>query len=375
MYLKIYKYKVLKDNSIVEGYINASCIKDAVETTKHMSLKQVSVRRSFYSFHRAKSDQIAEWFLTLSTLLKEGIKIESCLEIMKQNPRYPFSSCIFDLIKSGFSFAAAIKRHSFFFGPVCIKTIDSISEFMGIEEICFFLYNYHSILNSKIANAKRIITQPMITFTISTVILLFAIAFLKNNTEQLFLELGVRKPLLFKVIDMLTSLNLVMLASIISILFLNLKFFLVKIPFIRSYYENLDIFISFYCISKALSSGIKIINAIDIALEATQTKNIFMKLKGVKNSILNGKSLYTSFKRQNFNVEFCEMMRVGEKTGQLQGSFMSISSLAENKLSKQFELISNTLPYLFLLFTAFLVISFFFSIFVPIYSSVNKFFF
>jgi type II secretory pathway component PulF len=127
--------------------------------------------------------------------------------------------------------------------------------------------------------------------------------------------------------------------------------------------------------SKAISSGVQIINSIDIAIEAVETKSIFIKLKGIKNCILNGKSIYFSFKNQNFDVDYCEIIKVGEMGGRLEESFMSVSSLAEKKLSNQFEIVSNTLPYILLCITSVIIIFFFFSVFIPIYSSVNKMFF
>ena len=375
MYQYVYKYRALRNSEVISGYISGDSIKDAIKIVKYISSKQILIRRSFYLFKTNNIDQISDWFSTLFSFLNEGIKIEDCLEIIGQNSKYKFSITIIDLIRSGFSFSEAISRHSFFFGPVCVKIINSVSGFMKIEEICSFLKDYYSKLGKKVIDTRKILLQPFITFILSMFILFFAAIFLKKNTERLFLDLNIDKPFIFKLMDNLGFYSILIIFFLIFIIFYLCRKFIEKLPFFSSYYESRDILISFYCMSKAISSGVQIINAIEIAMETVETKSIFIKLKGVKNSILNGKSMHYAFKKQNFDVGYCEIIKVGELSGKLCESIMSVSLIAEQRLSSQFEFISNTVPYVFLLITSIAIIFFFYSVFMPIYSSVNKFFF
>ena len=360
MYEKVYSYKVIKNSCVVCGYINANSIKDAIDTVKYISNKQVFVSRSLDILHFSNTKNISEWFSTLFMLLSEGIKIESCLEIINQNRQYGFSIAILDLIRSGFSFSEAIKRHSFFFGDVCSKMVDSVAGFMKIEDTCFFLHNYYAKLSSKISDTRKIVLQPLITFVISVFIMGYSLVFVNESIRRLFLDLKIPKPAVFKFIDSIDLCRFLFLMIFVFLFVFKIKFFAQKIPFVRSYYENRDIFISFYCISKAVSSGVQIIDAIEVAADSVETNSMFIKLKGIKRSILNGKSIYKSFIDQNIDVEYCEIMRVGEITGRLSESFLSISSICEKKLSRQFDVISNTLPYIFLSTTSLIIIFFFF---------------
>jgi general secretion pathway protein F/MSHA biogenesis protein MshG len=153
--------------------------------------------------------------------------------------------------------------------------------------------------------------------------------------------------------------------------FFNVKLFekiLIRIPVLKDFIKYRTIYINSRYIFSSLSQGIPINESFDIISTSKKTlmNEILLQLKA---DVSKGIKLHHSLQKYRCVPDvFIKIVKTGEDSGNLTNAFLLAQNLFFEKYQMLTEYISNYLPIGIIFFVAAMIISFVFTVFMPLYN-------
>lgn len=330
----------------------------------------------------------------MEIMISAGLQLIQSLEIIKrQTQSKTFISILDQLIadtKNGHSLSVSLERYPQVFGDFFVNlirvgeasgTLSDNLKYLG-EEL-----KKRQDLQNKIRSAM---VYPIIilvaTFGLSA-ILMFLIF---PKVLPIFATLGVELPLVTRVFIHIaefmlaygSTVFLVLCAGVIGFLLLLRiqKFryywhtFILKVPFVGAISRHINIISFARTMSLFLKSGIKIVEAIEMAAGTLPNLVYVEEFKRVANEVRKGEPLskYMATRPDIFPTIFIEMLAVGDTTGKLDETALFLANFFEEELDEATKSLSSVLEPLLLIIMG-LVVSFVaIAIITPIYSITQK---
>ncbi|VTR06475.1 type IV pilus-assembly protein [Clostridioides difficile] len=232
---------------------------------------------------------------------------------------------------------------------------------------------------------------PIILIILSILSMLFIFVFVIPNFQVVFTNNGIEPPLITRVlmgISTVVTNNLAyiifsfILFSIGSIYFFitndnikklinSLKF---KIPFIKKINQLVAITRFSRALSVLISSGIQIVEAIDMSASVIDNEFIYERLKISNNYIKKGNSIGKSLNLANvFPKLFISMANTGEESGKLDKSLNVINKFYENELNNKIEQIMKFIEPMLIVFMGLIIGTFILAMVVPMFDAITNF--
>ena len=299
--------------------------------------------------HSWKSEDLSKFSLHLHNLLKSGIPLVSSLELLSDQNVISESvgKNLVSSLQQGRSFSESLKMERF---P------DLFTSFIrAAEEHGDYVYglkqceSYYSARAKLIQDLLQACTYPFIVLVCVGCALFFMITVVLPRFAELYQTLGVKLPAITQYMLALTEVMgvilRVLLFCILLLLFLSLwirygsdrmkpffEKFLFSFPIVKSFYRlHLTHYVAIQ-LGSLLKAGVPLLKALALMEKLSPWYQLTETMQMIKEGVVQGKSLHQAIKQTKqalFLPTFPRMVAIGEKTGRLDSSLLSLAESTE----------------------------------------------
>lgn len=331
----------------------------------------------------------------LSATIRAGLNIIEALDILiadagKNIMRKILSQAKFNLQK-GQPLSATFVQYKKYFPPVFIGMVKAGEASGRLDESLDKLNSYMTKEYNLVRKIKSAMAYPVILLVASIGVVSMLLFFVLPRLAKSFQMSKVELPLVTKIVigvsDVFTYsvvLDLAVLAALIwfftyfrktkmgKVFFMKVLF---KIPVVRDLIKKVALVRLTRTLGGLISSGITIIEALDLTAEAVGNERYKKIILESKEQVKSGVSVSKTFAdyRDLFPKLLINMMMVGEKTGTLERVLGTFSDFYEEEVDNTVKDLTTFLEPILLLFMGLIIGVIALSILLPIYQLVGKF--
>lgn len=395
-----YKYKaVTESGQVIEGFYDAQNEQEVVSMLKGSSYMPIFIEETrdsgaskTLSLEKVKKKDLAVFCRQFYTMLDAGVTIVKCLDILeKQTENKLLKKAIegvYDNVQKGMTLSEAMKNNDRVFPPILINMVEA-GEVSGSLDIIMDRMAVHYEKEFKIENKiKGAMVYPIVLAIVSIVVVVFLMVAVMPTFIGMFEGSGVELPgptkALLSMSNSLKSywyIHLLIVCGIVfgirlyaktekgGLLFDTIK---LRIPIFKD--TNIKVATSRFTrtLSTLLSSGIPLLQAIDIVAKVISNKYLGIKLENAKEEVRKGIPLSRTIKDIGiFPPMVDSMIKVGEESGAIDEILNKSADFydeeVETSLQKMTELMQPLMVVVMALIVGFIVIA----IALPMFDMVN----
>lgn len=389
----IYKAKDYK-NRKYKGTIYAKSEKDLREILNRENLYLISYKeyKTKKKMHTKITIEVLTFFCNkMSILLKSGIELSKCLEIVHSstnNKRLKeiVNEGINDL-DEGLPFSQTLGKYKEI--PEVFINLVRIGEKSGSLDVTFFeLSSFYEKNKESKRKLVGVVIYPFVLLIMGISVLIFLMLKIIPIFRKIFLEFGETLPtitkIMIKISDNLKSNILIYLAIIvfIGLMLIGLfqtregRYLLARIklhnPLLKKIYNNLYTLSFTSGLSMLLESGSNIAVAIEIMSRAIGNKYLEIKVNKAAKEIKEGIKVKDAIKNiKYFPDEFTEMFAIGESTGKVKEILKSLNLFYGSEYDYEIKKVINRVEPILIITMGALMLFIILSIFIPMFEIMN----
>ena len=337
----------------------------------------------------------------LATLTGAGLSLLKSLETLsRQNNQPALQEVILSLassIRQGNSLSESLKQYPKVFDSLYINMVKSGEAGGMLEEILEELANYQEKsqkIQGKIISAM---IYPIVVLCIAVAILCFLMIFIIPKFTTMFEDMGIQSmPLISEIVFSISKNflatpflfpNFIWLFLCLGIFFFVLKLWrksesgkrisdsiLLKIPILGPLLIKGIIIRFSQTLGTLISSGVPILNALDITKNTINNEVASNILKEAQKNIKEGESFSSPLKAAKlFPPMLTGMVEMGEETGQLDKMLLKVSKVYEEEIDNVIAGITSILEVVMIVFLAFIVGTIVLALFLPLIKLIQNF--
>jgi type IV pilus assembly protein PilC len=388
------------DRRVVKGKVTADSEKAAGEMLARsgyqiLNLKSVApflTGTPSFMASRVSQEEIVMFSRQLALLLESGVGIVQSLELLRLQTTNKALAKMLEAVvtnlRAGLALSVALEKHPAAFSKMYCKII-AVGEQTGqLESVLRNLASYAEQANAAMRKVKQATTYPVIVLILAVVVGIIAVTFVLPPILGIFKTFGGNLPwmtvVLIAVITFFSNYGVFVLVGLAVAALLGYLY--VKTP--EGTYRKDRLVLSLPVIGRLslvnglgricrsitllFRSGLPLPDILRLTADSAGNQVISRALLRVEDDIIRGESLAVSMKKSPiFLPLMVEMTRVGEETGNLDGTLSIVADSFEieaaDKLQTLLGLIEPAMTILIGLAVGFLALS----IFIPIYSSLS----
>ncbi len=340
------------------------------------------------------NDAFREMFYgELALLLEAGMNIKSALDLLAdQQKKAKHKELLLNIIHEltqGARFSEVLRNQKKF----------SAYEFFSIKigeetgNLIQILQRLASFYAQKIQQRRSIIgalTYPLIILATAFLAVAFMFTYMVPMFKDIFLRMGGELPWLTKVIinfsESFGSFLIVLAFITIPLIIFHIlnkkkeryqKFrdgLLIRIPIFGSLLLKSYVLRMVQSMNLLISSKVPITEALELSQRMVRFHPISSSLDGVKNSILQGKSINESMAQYSvYDSRLIALIKVGEETNQLGLIFNKISLQMEEELAHKAKMLGNTMEPIIIVFLGIIVALILVAMYMPMFELSSSF--
>jgi type IV pilus assembly protein PilC len=384
-----YAWKGLKENSFVEGTIEADEREDAIFLLKKDGITVTEIdnpkkksTKSQKSLNKTKIKDVELLMFTkkLTTMMKAGLAIVPAMEMLKEQNENPnFNGIIEDLlilINSGVPLSQALGNYPNLFDNVYVNLIKA-GESSGNLDTFLDRVSINLEKSIKIKKSiKKALMYPIILLTVALLVVGVMMIFVVPVFVEIFGNAGIELPLATRIVmsisDFLRDWTILIYISALIIgfkfikkqLINNEKFMfkldglLLKSPVVGNLIINSIMARITMVLSNLIIGGVNLVQALEIVKNSISNSKIQTSLERVKREIFSGRPLSLSLRdTKDFPETMCGFIEVGEETGKLNDMLVTVSNYYEEEFDSTVDAFSQLMEPIMIVFLG-LVIGF-----------------
>lgn len=329
----------------------------------------------------------------LSTIIRSGLSLKEGIEtILRDTKKKTFRKILFEIkfnLEKGKSLSVTFKKYPKVFSNIFVALIEA-GEYSGtlensLEHLGDQLRKEYR-LKQKIKSAM--IYPAILLFAsvgVIVVMMIFVVPRLTKSFSQNNIELPWTTQLLINISKFISN-NFLLIGGVFAIVIILFLYFrkekivqmtisevIVRIPVISNLYKKI-IFARFTrTLGTLLESGIGILKAIEISSEAIGYNKYQRVVKNLRPKISRGVSLGNALEQEGvFPYMIINMVRVGEKTGNLDSILKELANFYEEEVDNSLKNLISVLEPFLLLIMGLIVAFVAFSVIMPMYQMVGS---
>ena len=323
-----------------------------------------------------------------STMIDAGLPIVQCLDILyNQQEKKSFKNMLREIkesVESGSTLADALKKYPRYFDDLFVNMI-AAGEAGGIlDTILKRLSGYMEKAAKLKSKVKGAMTYPIVTLIIAFIVLAVILVFVIPVFQQMFADFGKALPLPTQIVvsmsNFVKSKILYILGFIILFVIAFRRFY--KTPKGRIVVDKLVLFLPVVgmlirkvavakftrTMGTMLSSGVAILDALDITAKTSGNKTIEGALYDVRSSIAEGQTMAEPLSDSGvFPPMVCQMISVGESTGALDAMLSKIADFYDEEVDQAVENLTSLIEPFMLVFLGVTIGGLVVSMYLPIF--------
>ncbi len=380
----------------IQGNIDAETEQEAVNKLTRMGYYPVSVRPegAFISrqgnlyLRKIPAKEIVLFTRQLANLVESGVNILSGLDIISgQIPNNYLKAVVNDIvakIKDGKSFSETLSAYPLLFSNLYKSMIFSGETGGNLEQalkhLADFLEKEEEFKNS----IRASLVYPAFIFGVGAITVAVLLGFVIPRLVTMFTDMGQLLPLPTRILIAVSGAfqrNIwLILAVVFAIIFLLRRFsnrpqgrlifdkLKLRLPVWANIILKTDIGRMTRTLSLLISSGIPIVNALEISTALIENQALALEVKKFKEQIANGASLSRCIKDSRFFPALvANIVAVGEESGGLEKALLRIADTYEHDVDRSLVALSRLLEPVIILMMGLIVGFIVLSMLLPIF--------
>ena len=338
---------------------------------------------------KVKEDEVIIFSRQFSTMIDAGLPLLQCLEILQsqqENPTFKKNlKKIKESVESGETFADSLKKFPKVFNELFINMV-AAGEAGGILDV---ILKRLSAYMEKMAKLKRQVkgamTYPIITIIIAIIVVSIILVFVIPVFSSMFADFGATLPaptLLVIAMSHFAVSNIgYIIGGIVVALFIIKRIYankkgrifmddmFLRLPVIGILIRKVAVAKFTRTTSTMLSSGVSILEVLDIVAKTSGNKIIEFAIQDVKTGIAEGRSMADPLLESGvFPSMVCSMIAVGESTGALDTMMEKIADFYDDEVDQAVKNLTDMIEPFMLVFLGVIVGGLVISMYLPIFT-------
>ena len=403
--MDVYDYKGIKGGKYTYGEIEAinkdeaayklrgqkviitGLEKSKTKSTKTLPEKKINTKTT----GKVPPKEILIMTKSLATMVKAGLPVLDSIGMAKEQAKHkkliPITNEIYKDVESGQPLSEAFGKYEKNFDSVYINMLKA-GEASGKLDI--FLNKLVLVLEKREkikSSIKGALFYPAILFTISISVMVLMLIKVVPIFASMYENMGVELPGATKTILSVSAFikgpgGLFTLISIVLIA-LTHKFLMKKNYNYRKFFHRFflkmplfgNLILKSILARKALimgnlaSAGVNLLENIDIATTVTDNVIIQEAMENIKRGVFSGTELSKLYQSEKiFPLTFSQLIKVGEKTGNIEEIYTSIATYYEEEFDNAVEALSKTIEPIMIVFMGVIIGLLLLALYSPIFN-------
>ena len=366
-------------NEIQKGEIEAPN-EEAVRSNLHrLKINPTKIKKkpkdlfeniSFFQPKVKESDLII-FARQFSTMIDAGLPIIQCLDILyEQQENRTFKKIlkkIKESVEGGTTLADALKKYPKVFDDLFVNMIAAGEAGGIIDTILQRLAGYMEKAAKLKKRVKGAMMYPLITIVVAVVVIGVILVFVIPVFQQMFSDMGGSLPLPTVIVVNLShfvkSNALYIIVAIVLFIFAFKRLyktekgrafldnFFLKMPVFGLLLRKVAVAKFTRTMSTMLTSGVSILDALDIVAKTAGNKTIEKAIYNVRSAISEGRTMSEPLGESGvFPSMVCQMISVGEQTGALDTMLEKIANFYDEEVDQAVENLTSMIEPLMMVF-------------------------
>jgi len=337
---------------------------------------------------KVKESDVIIFARQFSTMIDAGLPLLQCLDILhsqQDNPTFKKNlKKIKESVESGETFADALKKFPKIFNELFINMV-AAGEAGGILDV---ILNRLSAYMEKMAKLKRQVkgamTYPIITMVVAIIVVAIILVFVIPVFSEMFADFGSSLPTPTLIVVAMSNFTIhnigYIIGGIIAIVFLLRRLYanpkgrifmdelFLRLPVIGLLIRKVAVAKFTRTASTMLSSGVSILEVLDIVAKTSGNKIVEFAIQDVKSGISEGRSMADPLLESGvFPSMVCSMIAVGESTGALDTMMSKIADFYDDEVDQAVKNLTDMIEPFMLVFLGVVVGGLVISMYLPIF--------
>ncbi|OGK35928.1 hypothetical protein A3A93_05765 [Candidatus Roizmanbacteria bacterium RIFCSPLOWO2_01_FULL_38_12] len=327
----------------------------------------------------------------LSTMLTAGISIletvDSLLEDAKGNQKKLLQVLREDLIQ-GKHMYITFSKFPGVFDKVTVNIIKASEEAGSLDVTLKDIKTHIQKEMEFIDKIRSAMMYPVLIFVVFVLVLIGILVFVIPRMASVFVRMRLELPLPTKILIIMSNfitqntigliVGFIVFVILTMVLYKKNRFIIFavifSIPGISELIKQMDITRFTRSLALLLSSGLTIIQALELTENVVLRRDISRLIKHAKNNLIAGKRLSEGLRSQKnlFPSMVIKLVEAGEKTGSLDKSLQDVSEYMDYQVTRTLETLTTLIEPIMLIMIGFIVGGMMLSIIAPIYGLITQ---
>lgn len=399
----IFSYQARRaDGEIKTGTIEAPSREAAAELLRRQGLFVTQLKqprqkltKKFHFFEGVSGMDLALFARQLSVMFKANVSlVESLHTIASQTSKASFKEKIFKIsqeVEGGATLSAAFAKYPDIFSPFFVAMIKAGEVSGNLAEQLSYLAEYLEKQCQLTGKIKAAMIYPAMIVIVMIAVLFLMSYFVIPNLTSMISESGGELPTITKIVIGVSNIlrgpgGLIIILAIVALIVLGYRYassksgksaidhFILQIPGLRKTFSMIYLDRFADNLSTLIVGGIPITQALEITAEIvgnTVYREIILKtVDGVRKGQTISSILFNY--PDLFPPTFCQMILVGEKTGSLDKSLLTMVSFYEKETDRAIDSLLSLLEPVLIIVLGVVVGGVVASVMLPMYSSMGS---
>lgn len=307
---------------------------------------------------KVKEGDIILFCRQFSTMIDAGLPIIQCLDILQsQQENKTFKVMlkkIKEMVESGSTLAEALKKYPDYYDDLFVNMI-AAGEAGGILDTILQRLSAYMEKAAKLkSQVKGAMVYPVVTLIIAAVVLIVILVFVIPVFQEMFKDFGGELPVPTQIVvnmsEFVKSKVLYLIGGIILFVIAYKKFsktekgriilddLFLRLPVFGTLLRKVAVAKFTRTMGTMLSSGVAILEALDIVAKTAGNKTIEKAVYDVRSGISEGRTMADPLLESGvFPSMVCQMISVGESTGALDAMLGKIADFYDEEVDQAVE--------------------------------------
>jgi len=364
--------------------------------SKKILVSQVSTKASQISIRigtRIKKVYISRFTRQFSTMIGAGLPMVQCLEILSQQMESAelrrIIGDIKESVQAGTTLAEALARHRKVFDDLYVNMVDAGEIGGALDIILARLATYREKADALARKVKGALIYPAVVMTVAIGVTFIMLTYIVPIFAKMFAGLGAELPAPTQFILSLSAFirgNILTGIVLLILLIIAYKFYSktdkgrynidhlkLRIPLIGDLIRKSAISRFSRTLGTLISSGVSILDALDITARASGNRVIHDAIKKSVLSIAEGETITQPLKQCGvFPPMVTQMISVGEKTGGLDEMLSKIADFYDEEVDAAVAALTSVIEPVIIVFMGVVIGGILIAMYLPMFDIIGK---
>jgi type IV pilus assembly protein PilC len=364
--------------------------------SKKVLISQVSTKPSHISIRIGtgiKKVHISRFTRQFSTMIGAGLPMVQCLEILSQQMESKelrrIVGDIKESVQAGTTLAEALAKHKKVFDDLYVNMVDAGEIGGALDTILARLAIYREKADALVRKVKGALIYPAVVMTVAIGVTFIMLTYIVPVFAKMFSGLGAELPAPTQFIlslsafirgNILTGIVLLILLIIAYKFYsktdkgrYNIDWLKLRIPLIGDLIRKSAISRFSRTLGTLISSGVSILDALDITARASGNRVIHDAIKKSVLSIAEGETITQPLKQCGvFPPMVTQMISVGEKTGGLDDMLSKIADFYDEEVDAAVAALTSVIEPVIIVFMGVVIGGILIAMYLPMFEIIGK---